>query len=286
MMRQGLKRGRLWFWKNKWIILIFIVIFVIIVLFILYGSDIDNNTTNVLMAFGSMLSAFFMFLAFRETRKSNEIKLKEDEFQDLKEKVHDAEITSTERIFNEKIIKELSSTLNYSDSELQKLTYSNFIYPFHGLFTQIFNNTNYKKCIESFSGTNRYQLSTVNIEDTKKLTGTFETINKAIALLMKNYFRLFFLYEEINISSILEERKKYLFNKLNSITDEYRYFFIDEIDKSDASFNINQFDSTKFLKAFETFQIDETNRIAIKSYSSFHSISMLVNYLKFRNRYF
>lgn len=281
-----LKKVIRWLWKNKWIIFISISIFVIIVLFILYGSDIDGNTTNVLISFGSLLSAFFMFLAFKETRKSNEIKLKEDEFQDLKEKVRELEIKANEQVFNEHIITELSSALNYSDSELQNSTYSNFIYPFHGLFAQIFNYTDYKTCIELFSGTNRYQLNKDNEGNTLKLSGIFETINKAIALLMKNYFKLYFIYEDIDLSSVHEERKKYLFNKLNRITDEYRYFFIDKIDKSDLSFNTNQFDSTKFLKEFETFQIDDTHKIVKKTYSSFHSMGILVNYLKFRNKYF
>jgi len=40
----------------------------------------------------------------------------------------------------------------------------------------------------------------------------FKTINKAIALLTKNYFKLYFLYEDIDVSSVHEERKKYLFN--------------------------------------------------------------------------
>lgn len=275
-----------WLWKNKWIIFISIAIFVIIVLFILYGSDIDDNTTNVLMASGSMLSALFMFLAFKENRKSNEIKLKEDEFQDLKEKVHELETKANEKVFNEHIMMELSSALNYSDSELQNITYSNFIYPFHGLFAHIFNYTNYKTCIELFSGTNRYKLNKDNEVNTLKLSEIFETINKAIALLMKNYFKLYFLYEDIDLSSVHEERKKYLFNKLNRITDEYRYFFIDIIDKSDVSFSTNQFDSTKFLKEFETFQIDETHKVVKKTYSSFHSMGILVNYLKFRTKYF
>jgi hypothetical protein len=275
-----------WLWKNKWIIFISIAIFVIIVLFILYGSDIDDNTTNVLMASGSLFSALFMFLAFKENRKGNEIRLKEDEFQDLKERVHELEAKGNEKLFNEHIVMELSSTLNYSDSELQNITFTNFIYPFHGLYAHIFNYTNYKACIELFSGTNRYKLNKDNEVNTLKLSEIFKTINKAIALLTKNYFKLYFLYEDIDVSSVHEERKKYLFNKLNRITDEYRYFFIDEIDKSDMSFNTNQFDSTKFLKEFETFEIDETHKLVKKTYSSFHSMGMLVNYLKFRTKYF
>jgi hypothetical protein len=285
-MNQKLKKIRRSLWKNIWIIVISAVVFIMLILFIQYGSDIDDNTTNVIMALGAILSAFFMFLAFKETRKSNEIRLKEDEFQDLKKKVGELEIKANEKLFNDQTIKELSSTVNYSDSKLNNITYSNFIYPFHDLFAHIYNYTNYKECIELFSGTNRYKLNTIgHADDTLKLDVTFDTINKGISLLTTNYFRLYFLYEDIDASSILDERKKYLFNKLNRITDEFRYFFIDQIDKSDASFSTSQFDSTRFLKEFETFKADETKGIVKKTYSSFHSIRILVNYLHFRNKY-
>ena len=82
-----MKRIIEWFLKNRFVISAFLSIVIIALLIIIFGVHIDVNSVNILLAFAAVVSTFFLFMTFWETRKANDIKIYEPVFDDLNKKV-------------------------------------------------------------------------------------------------------------------------------------------------------------------------------------------------------
>jgi hypothetical protein len=277
-------------WALKYLSSFFVLAFIMLISYLLIkvGTKIDNNTANILLAVGGVASTFFLYLTFRENRKSNELKIIEDVYKDLKHEVIDKELKSQKQVFSELNINELNRILNYPKLYFHNIVFSDFVYNFHPLFLHIKDNTSYNEYMTMLVDNNKPVLlkDKLYIDEASKMSNAFNIIRYGIKDILHNYVELLMVYESINESSLEEKQKIYLIKKLNEITSVYYYFFKTPKDEFFNAYPNAQylFDCCTLLKEFKLFTFNENNSIS-KCTTPFESISYIKDYTKIKEKY-
>ena len=83
-----------------------ILIILIVPLYIIFlGDYLNSQAINILIALAAIVSTCFLYLAFRESKKANDLKRNEPVFENFKSEIVEIETKSKECIFSEEALK-------------------------------------------------------------------------------------------------------------------------------------------------------------------------------------
>jgi hypothetical protein len=121
---------------------------IITVLIYLYAVDIPKNVVDVLLGVAAISATFFTYLTFKESRRSNEIKLYEDYYGDYKKYADAEDAKMNDKIFTQ-TGKLLTDQIHNYSGDFSKMTLAKYLYTAPRLFSAINKNYTYKKYINS-----------------------------------------------------------------------------------------------------------------------------------------
>lgn len=229
------------YYKYEEEFLVFLAINVIALLLI----DIFNDNSNigvkeVLTAVAAIISSFFLYMAFRENKKRNDILIYEPDYNILEKQVTEQEKKANEEVFFYNI-SDVMDNLNYPVANLKKITHTNFCLEIYGLFAHIENEVSYKKCLQLLNDSDKIILKEEDVPEAQKLSDALSAINTNIEFLLRYYVELMFLFNSIEKSLIIRERKISLFNRLNKLHREFSIVIEDFENKNSLGYRLREF---------------------------------------------
>lgn len=270
----------------KWVrdYLIEILVLLLIVLIVLYiiefAGFISNKAINFLVASAAVISTFFLFLAFRQNKLSNDLKINEPILNQFEKKVLEKE-TKSQQLVLMNLNKEEGNPLLPSSIALQWTTYAHFLQPLSSTLKAIQENSIYRELLKLIEESNL----PVEINDQKKLDDAiraslaFRTLREGIRLIVYNYLDIFFLLHSIDESSLHEKQKSYLVNRLDKLLRDFYFFF-----KSQDNVSSSDYLLTQYIKEFKWFDITTQDEL-ISCTTSFDNLSLGFDFTQIVEKY-
>jgi hypothetical protein len=242
--------------------IIIILIILIVPLYIIYfGKYLDDKTVNILIAVAAIVSTCFLYLAFRESKKSNQLKIYEVEFSYLENRVREQEKKANERIFSSEDIEFINDIIPLSRDLLKNVTYSRFVHTLSAVFSTVEKDPTYILIKEKY-GKNGHHFVPIDKNGSKiiELSSALEKLQMSIfRVASESFMDIAILYKSIHYSSILKEQKELLINRLNRISADYSYLAKNKDKESEV---------LSVLKNFKNFEVTangEINEVKIRN---------------------
>jgi hypothetical protein len=285
-----LKSVSKWLMKNLSSILIFTFIIILAVLIDIYGTDISTNTVNVIVAVAAGASTFFLYLTYKESKKSNDLIIYKSVFDELNNKVTEKILKANAQVFSNENSKYILETINSDNISVEFVTYSLFIFDIFDVITFIKTKTKYADYIKLLDNKESAVIPSkyISFTELNKQSLLINIIHNGIFLIIINYIEIYFIYNSIHTSSLHKSQKSLLINKLNSITDNELYYLIKAILNEPVSGDEDiqeLYECCNELKQFVFFDLGVPNKI-IKSDSNFDYISPAFDYTKIKAQYY
>ena len=243
-----------WFFKynNAFVIILIILVAPLYIMF--FGEYLNEKTKNILTACAAIFSSCFLFLAFRESKKGNELKTQEHFYTILEKQVSEVGLIAKNKVFAfiSGVHYPEFYELNLIKSNLEKVRYNFFIYPLKDTLKTIEINDQYRRCVKLIGNEKSKPLDEQTKIDLKHITDTMGYIQKYISKIFMFYSDVWQLYDRIDTFTINIDLKKLLVARLNATINEY-FLLFDEA-KEFAEMN-------KFISKFAFFEISNNNLI-------------------------
>lgn len=201
-----------------------ILIILIAPLYLVYFSDyINDKSVNILIAIAAIVSTCFLYLAFRESKKSNKLKVYDVELQYLEKRVNEQEKISQEKLFSSSDIQYIASIFPSSHNILIRIQVSRFVDSLSDLLSLIEKHPYYQEILKKYpSNGSVLKLEDKNNIKITELSTTFGKIqDRFIEVTFSNFMEKSNLYKSIHYSSILSEHKELFINRLNNVSWDF-----------------------------------------------------------------
>ena len=191
-----------------------ITVFILAISIYLYNklSTAENESKNIndlIISFSAVATVFFMYLTFRQTKISNDIKYKEADFNRLYRKVNNCRDS-----LNKPIIFIAKGQLNHT--ELDNITYGSFLIPLFQYITNLKRTSEYDKCNRLFNGTD-----SIDFNGVEPIILELQNFKIALLSIHSYYFELSMLINEIDSSECHFLQKKALVSDVFEIYKDY-----------------------------------------------------------------
>lgn len=208
-------------------IAIFIFIIIVVVLIDVYGTDISTNTVNVILAVGASASTYFLYLAFKENKKSNvlikeqnKILQAQSKYNDYRNEINELREKGNRLIFSDNDSKFIADKYNAPLSETNYFNFFQMIYTFYSI---IENDSCHQKYIKNL--TSDKIIDIIDENDYFKLDNLIHLhkIIKTAFINERSWIReIMEKYSEIlSYNFITNLYKKQLFSDLDEICESY-----------------------------------------------------------------
>jgi hypothetical protein len=229
---------------------VFLIINVIALLLMnLFANSDRISVKDILTAGASVASTFFVFLAFRQTKLSNELKISDAEYHYLDRIITAQETKAEICVFSSDDIKYINSSIGINIKNLEAITYVFFIDGFNIVFRILGRNGVFKKSMEILDGKRTASMPDDELFaiDALRLSTVISRIRSTVTdKILYNFVELFSLYNQVHNSALIYSHKKLLINRLDAISTDYSAFNRtdldeEEQDKKDYLLNFNMF---------------------------------------------
>lgn len=212
-----------WFMKDYNSIGIILIILIAPLYIIYFGNYLNDKSVNILVAIAAIVSTCFLYSAFRESKKGNELKVYEVELQYLEKRVNKQEKISQEKLFSNSDIQYIERIIPGSHNILIRIQISRFVDSLSDLLTLIEKNPNYQEVFKKYSSNSSVLKSEDknNIKIIELSTTLGKIQDRFIEVTFSNFMEKSNLYNSIHYSSILREQKELLVNRLNNVSWDF-----------------------------------------------------------------
>ena len=198
-----------------------LIIILIAPLYILYfGESISDKIVSILTSIAAIASTFFLFLAFKENRKSNKFKMVEYLYSELESKVIVAEKKAKDPVYTENT-ETICRELNFPKNDLMKITFSKFIWGISNLLSHLEKDLIYLKYKKLTISNLKTKLNDESMNEIKNIEFIVTGIWESLLNLTMYYKSLNQLYLSIDKFPIDIELKILLFERLKVLSPEY-----------------------------------------------------------------
>jgi hypothetical protein len=278
-------------WLSKYLleVLVLVMIVVIALYIIHFAESISDKVEKIITAFAAVVATFFLFLAFREAKKANDLKVYEPVFNELNKKVSEKELKANTKVFADEHILLIEKALNSNETTLDFVFYSNFVYCFLQTFSLIKSNTKYSDYIKLLDDKNLVKISTdlFDVNELKRAAFVLKILQGGLLLIIMNYIEIYFIYDSVQSSSLLTSQKKLLINRLNKTVDDEFFYILNSLRNipiAGDEYDDELYESCKELRNFQFFMLLGENEI-IKHKSDLEYISTEFDYTRIREQY-
>lgn len=206
-------------WLKEYLLVILVLLIIIVIgLYIIYFAEsISSKAVNLITAVAAAISTFFLFLAFWQSKLSNDLKISEPYYKKIQKEINDIENKSKENAFSEPTIKLVSQEINYPEAKLRDFTPQNYAVSMLDLIAHIEDNTKYPIILDALINKKVIDSKNVSDEDYKGICRVLNRIRQYHASVMIIYTSIYMKYSEINNSDLNIRHKKFLFEKLDKL---------------------------------------------------------------------
>jgi hypothetical protein len=225
-------------------ILVLLLISVIVLYILHFAEAFTDKAIKIITAFAAGTSTFFLYLAFTQNKKSNELKTQEHFYSELEKQVTNFENIAEKTVFVENNYL-LDFYLPFPIELTGKIKYIYFIYPIKDIFLSLEKDSSYQYCLKK-----------IGKETSVKLDDDYEVkeVLLVMSFLRDNFQKIFIfyiealqIYERIDQIKLEEDLKKLLVARLDANMTEYFLLFNAQ----------NEFESIyHFLLNFTFFKLD------------------------------
>ena len=235
--------------KNVSIINTLLLIIIISLLIINFGILLSDKSIDILVALAAITSTFFLFLAFKESKKANDYNTSQPLFEEFDHQIEQFKAIAKDDLFSDFTKSYINRYIKKDLLKNNEITYSKFIYPLKNLYKEITKTAIYDQYMSKlgFAKSTLIPNDTDDIILVQSMTIIFQGIQISILLLFNNYKRIYRLYESIDKSVLFISQKQILFTRLDKLYQEYEIISKAMIDKDPE---------LEKVISFNTFKID------------------------------
>lgn len=276
-----MKKFKDWFLKNVSVLNSLLLIIVLALLIIDFGIYLTDKSINILVAIAAIMASFFLFLAFRESKKANDFNISQPLFEEFNYQIENLKLKSEEDLLRDFTMNYINQHIKNKLVKPHDITFSKFIFPLKKLYTEIAQTTLYNQYMERLGFADSASLpdDEDTIDKLKSLTIIFQGIQISILYLFHNYIRISRLYKSIDQSILFKIQKQILFSRLDKLCSEYDII---------STIMINNDEYYKQVICFNTFEVSEgqtVNRFSIKFHDQMKSIFEQIQLIKSGGKY-
>jgi hypothetical protein len=204
--------------KHQFVILFALIIAVTGLTILYVGENINENPTDVLISLAAIFSSIFLFLAFKETQRSNRIVICQKIYDEFWNRINNMEARMNLEVFDEKEIQQLSHIRisrnfrynNFSEYSFNILQIIKDRLVHYEVFSKRFN-----ELLDEIDG---------QLTNLKNLIDEIEIINYKFYRYFGTILSLKEIHKDIDGSILEKEYKEILLRKLTSISSDYLQF--------------------------------------------------------------
>lgn len=218
-----MKGLRDWFLKYVSVLNAFLIINILTLIIIDFGINFTDKSIDILVAVAAIITTFFLFLAFRESKKANDFNISQPLFEEFNYQIENLKFKLEEDLLGDFTIDYINRYIRNKLIKPHDITFSKFIFPLRSIYLEISRNELYKQYMEKLVLSDRVALPDDEdiCDKLKSQTIIFLDIQISILSLFHNYVRIFRLYRSIDQSLLLKLQKQILFSRLDKISTEY-----------------------------------------------------------------
>jgi len=227
-------------------------IFLISLFVIKYGIKIEKESTDILVSFAAIVSTFFLFLAFRESKKTNKISMFQTYYDELYDKISNIKNKIDNSSLNEDELVKTDKLLFMNFNLNGQVTPSNFIYY---LIQIAYKYTSYSE-LNIYN--EKLDKCYVKKEVSKEICNDIYTLNLVISIIKQRisdltecYRRIAELMQEVDKSKLVIDQKQNLISKLHLLSKDYLHFMNDVKNKKYDDVMLKLF-KLKMLRVYKT----------------------------------
>ncbi len=210
--------------------LLMILLFLLLIpLYVInFQQILDRESLKTILDFfivsAAIISVVFLYLAFRESRLTNTIKLSE-----LEIKLIDKEVTELENMANKQLLSDqeilfLHKVTAFRQGELKKISYLKFVDKLNLICRSIEISEDYQYCCNLLINEPFHHFQNILNEDLKarinNLSIAFSKLFEIYKKLDGNYGKIFDTYIHINLSNLQNEHKRHFIFRLSKLDVE------------------------------------------------------------------
>lgn len=256
-----------WATSHLYEILIFIFMIGCFLAIIWIGNNIIKNIIDLFVGFAAIFTTFFMYLTAKETKKSNDLRIADVEYDRFQKRID--ELEAKYKIFDlisDDDVKFINSEFGIFPMKNPKIKYTRFPLVLTELKELIEKHPDYIKCKELLNKEISVVLvDSLLIQNVPKLTKALEILESSLVWIEVSSLELLLLFNEIKYSTLFEAQRKVLVLKLWSFTNEFSFVY-DSYIKKDYFY--------KSVLLFQILKIQESN-LLVQTNVDFTSIIVM-----------
>src|SRR5450759_2743955 len=137
-----------WFLKNVPVLNTLLLLIGIALLIIDFGIYLTDKSVDILVAIAAISTTFFLFLAFRESKKANDYNISQPLFEEFEHQIEDLKLKSEEDLIGDFTKNYINHIIKDKLVKPHEFTFSKFIFPLKNLYSEISKTTLYNKYME------------------------------------------------------------------------------------------------------------------------------------------
>lgn len=242
------KKAFNWIRKNIEEINVFLFIIIITLFIIHFGVKINQESIDILVSIAAVVGTFFLYLAFRQSKRSNDLIINEPVVNDFEKRLAQLEKRFSQRVIKSDIDADyFIKNFNYDELRIKQITYKNFETEFRDLVLSITNDEKYIKYvgfIESSENRKYKAADTQEWQEMSILKTAFGLIEMYHSYIDFEFYDLFLICTEIQNSRIDFYLKERLLKRVYE--NAYEYTFVNESSDDRVDFNNYIVNSIRF----------------------------------------
>jgi len=276
-----MKRLLDWFLKYVSVINTFLLINIVALIIIDFGINFTDKSLNILFAVAAIVTTFFLFLAFRESKKANDFNVSQPLFEEFNYQIENLKFKLEEDLLGDFTINYINRYIKNKLIKPHDITFSKFIFPLRSLYNEISRNNLYMQYMEKLTLSNSVALPDDEdiCDKLKSQTIIFQDIQISILYLFHNYVRIFRLYRSIDQSILFKLQKQILFSRLDKISTEY------ELISTIMNNNDVYYEQVICFNTFKVSDSETVNRFAIRFHERMLFIYEQIQLIKIGGNY-
>jgi hypothetical protein len=204
--------------------LVLILIIVVGLYIIKFAPSVSDKAEKLIASFAAVAATFFLYLAFMESKKSNELATQEHYYFELEKQIIEIERIAEKRVFNDSSIIKLSE-IKFPVQILETIRYANFIYGIKGLYSHLEIDKSYQKCKSLIGDIKSIEIDNQTMQELRYIINLMSFLNDQLGKLLIYYTDVTDIYGRIDSFKLSRDLKKLLIARLNATMTEYFLLF-------------------------------------------------------------
>jgi hypothetical protein len=211
-----MKKIFVWFLNHLFEIIVLFIIIVIVLYIIYFAESISDKAEKIITAFAATATSFFLFLAFLQSKKSNELTINKPKFDYLENEVNEVLKKGDEEVLSQERIEYLVKVTKFPEPFLHLIIFNVFDNHLTAVLKFIKSNTNYQTYFDLLGQNVKVSLKDKPLlhDDANELSLVFQIIRACTLEIYLYYNSIYTTCKRIHTSLLEKKHREILIEKL------------------------------------------------------------------------